>query len=128
MAISKQFITAISNYKGIKLLTRLRVGLSHFCEHKYKHSFQDSLNLICNCGKDIETSSHYLLHSSDSLPERMTLLNTISCFVPNISDLNNAKLTEILLCGKEDYDNFNNASILDATINCLIETKKFNAQ
>ena len=97
MAISKQFITAISNYKGIKLLTRLRVGLSHFCEHKYKHSFQDSLNLICNCGRDIETSSHYLLHSSDSLPERMTLLNTISCFVPNISDLNNAKLTEILL-------------------------------
>ena len=40
------------NPKGIKLLTRLRVGLSR--EHKFKHSFQGTLNPICNCGEDIE--------------------------------------------------------------------------
>ena len=33
------------NPKGIKLLTRLRLGLSHLFEHKFKHSFQDCLNL-----------------------------------------------------------------------------------
>ena len=33
------------NPKRVKLLTRLRLGLSHLCEHKFKHSFQDSLNL-----------------------------------------------------------------------------------
>ena len=26
------------NYKGIKYLTRLRVGLTHLCEHKFKFS------------------------------------------------------------------------------------------
>ena len=116
------------NPKGIKLLTRLRVGLSHLREHKFKHSFQTTLNLMCNCGKDIETTSQYLLHCPDCLQERKTLLNTISCIVPNIFDFNNDQLTEILLYGKEDLNNINNTSILHATINYLIETKRFNAQ
>ena len=37
------------NPKGIKLLTRLRLGLSHLREHKFKHNFQDCLNPICLC-------------------------------------------------------------------------------
>ena len=32
------------NSQGMKFLTRLRLGLSHLREHKFKHSFQDSLN------------------------------------------------------------------------------------
>ena len=50
------------NPKGIKLLTKLRLGLSHLREHKFKHSFQDCLNPLCLCGNEIETSTHYLLH------------------------------------------------------------------
>ena len=33
----------VHNPHGIKLLTRLRVGLSHLREHKFRHNFQDSL-------------------------------------------------------------------------------------
>ena len=40
------------NPKGIKLLTRLRVTLSNLREHKFKHSFQNTLNPICNCDED----------------------------------------------------------------------------
>ena len=83
------------------------------------------LNPICNCGKDIETSPHYFLHCPDYLQERVTLFITVTCIVPTISDVNNAKETEILLYGKEDLDN---TSILDATINYLIETKRFDTQ
>ena len=50
------------NLKGIRLLTRLRLGLSYLREHKFKHSFQDCLNPLCFCGNEIETSTHYLLH------------------------------------------------------------------
>ena len=64
-----QFIRPISNsflnchnLKGIKLVTRLRSGLSHLREHKFKHSFQDSLNPICRCGADVESCVHYLPH------------------------------------------------------------------
>ena len=72
----------VYNHKGIKLLTRLRIGLSQLRKHKFKCSFEDTLNPICNCGKDIETTSHYLLHCPDYLQERKTLLNTISCIFP----------------------------------------------
>ena len=106
----------------------MRDDLSHFRKHKFKHSFQDTLNPICNCGEDIETSSHYLLHCPDYLQERMTLLNTVSCIAPNIFDFNNDQLSEILLYGKEGLDNNNNTNILDTTINYLIETKRFDAQ
>ena len=105
----------------------MRVGLSHLCEHKFKHSFQDTLNAICNCSQDIEPISYYLLHCTDYLHERKTLLNTASCIVPNILNFNNDQLTEILLYGKEDLDNINNTRIWEATINYLIETKRFNA-
>ena len=40
------------NPKGIKLLSPQRLGVSHLRECKFKHILQDSLNPICNCGKD----------------------------------------------------------------------------
>ena len=49
------------NPKGIRLLTRLRLGLSQLREHKFKHSFQDCLNPLCFCGNDpLPTSLSYL--------------------------------------------------------------------
>ena len=34
---------------GIKYLTRLRLGLSHLNEHKFRHNFQDYVNPLCFC-------------------------------------------------------------------------------
>ena len=58
----------------------------------------------------------------------MTPLNTTSCIVPNVSDFNKDQLNEILLYGKEDFDNINNTSVVDATTKYLIETKGFDAK
>ena len=65
--------------RGIKLMWwLLRLGLSHLREHKLKHSFQDSLNPFCSCGKDeVEISTHYLLHCSNYSEKRLAFLNTI---------------------------------------------------
>ena len=60
------------NLKGLKLITRLRIGLSHLQFHKFKHSFQDTLNSICNCGT-VETTVHYLLHCPNFSNERLIL-------------------------------------------------------
>ena len=35
-----------SKAKEIKMVTRLRLGLSHLREHKFKHSFRDTLNSL----------------------------------------------------------------------------------
>ena len=63
----------------------------------------------------METTSHYFLHCPDYLQERVILLNSFSCIVPNIFDFNNDQLNEILLYGKEDL--YKHTSIFDATIN-----------
>ena len=49
--------------QGIKFPTRLRLGLSYLREHKFKYSFQDSLNPLCKCSNQVESTTHFLLHS-----------------------------------------------------------------
>lgn len=48
--------------KGIKFLTRCRLALNHLRQHVFKQSFQDTVNPICRCSNDIETTVNYLLH------------------------------------------------------------------
>ena len=63
------------NLKGIRLITRLRLELSHLREHKFKYNFQNCLNPLCSCGlRRIESTSHFLLycpifHDKRHLPE-----------------------------------------------------------
>ena len=52
----------INNPYGLKLLTRLRLGLSHLRYHKFWHNFHDCINPICVFGLEIETTTHFLLH------------------------------------------------------------------
>ena len=46
----------------IKLLTRLRQGLSHLRDHKFRHCFQDTLNPLCDWGNDTEIITNFFLH------------------------------------------------------------------
>ena len=43
----------------IKLLTRLRLGFSHLCGHKFRHNFEDTLNTLCSCSIETETTLHF---------------------------------------------------------------------
>ena len=116
------------NPRGIKLLSRLRLGLIHLREHKFKHSFQDSLNPFCSCGKgEVETRSRYLLHCSSYLEERLALLNTIKNIDVSILQQRDSKFTGILLFGDTSFDNNKNTFILDATIDYIISTGRFDA-
>ena len=63
------------NPKGLKFITRLRLGLSR--EHKFKHSFQDRINPLCSCRIDIGSTEHFLLHCPQFVNERRTLQSTI---------------------------------------------------
>ena len=62
---------------GLKLLTRLRVNLSHLREHKFRHNFLDTLNPLCCCSLEIESTNHYLLCCSFFTTIRKTLLDNI---------------------------------------------------
>ena len=115
------------NPKGIKFLSRLRLGLSHLGEHKFKHSFQDSLNPFCFCGKgEVETSSHYLLYCSLYSNERLAFLNAIKNIDMSILQQSDPKLTNVLLFGDTSFDNNKNTFIFNATIDYIISTGRFD--
>ena len=112
---------------GIKLLTTLRVELSQLREYKFKNSFQDTLN-------PIRTLLIRYVIVAKILKLHLITLFTVQTFYkkgrPSWTQsvvLLPIFLIEIILHGKEDLDNINNTSILYATIDCLIETKRFNA-
>ena len=111
------------NLRGVKLLTILRLGLSHFYERKFKHGFQDTLNPICSCGNDMETSAHFLIHCPHYSNERSTFLNTIRNINRNIFDKNDLQITETLFYGDSFYDK-SNTLILNATIDFPFVAKR----
>ena len=52
----------IKNPYGLKLLTRLPLGISHLHYHKFRDNFKDFINPICVYGLEIETATYFLLH------------------------------------------------------------------
>ena len=112
--------------KGIKLITRLRLGLSHLREHKFLHNFQDTLNPICSCGDDIETTVHYLLHCPNYLDERRTLLDNLRSIGENIQDKNDSQISELLLFGVSSNNDASNTCVLNATIQFISATRRFD--
>ena len=108
------------NPKGIKFLTRLRLGLSHLREHKFK----DGLN--CSCDQNIETLTHFLLHCSNYSNERLTFLNIIRNIDSKILSKNDLKVTETLLYGDSSYDHTKNTLIMNATMEFLFASKRFD--
>ena len=114
------------NPKRVKLLTRLRLGLRHLREHKFKHRFLDSLNPICGCDQDIEKSANFLLHCCNYSNERIIFLNIIRNIDGKILDKNDLEVTETLPYGDCTSDDTNNALIMNVTTEFLIASKRFD--
>ena len=60
----------INNPLELKLLTRLRISFSHIKEHKFKHNFQDSVEPLCSCGNNIESTVHFFLYCPNFITQR----------------------------------------------------------
>ena len=78
-------------------MVRLRLGLSHLREHKFKYNFQNCINPLCSCGMDIGSTSHFFLHCSSFYDKRITLMGTLSKIDCKLIETNESSLTETLL-------------------------------
>ena len=115
----------VYNPKGLRLITRLRIGLSNLRHHKFKHNFKDTLNPYCSCDNiSIEDCCHYLLHCPLFAHDRCRLftdLQNLIHFLP-LSD----KIKEmILLYGYKSFDTNLNTAIIEKTITYIINTERF---
>ena len=113
------------NCKGIKYLTILCLGLSDLHEHNFKHSFQDTLNLFCSCGLDIETNMHFFPYCPLFSNQRCTLLSTVNDIDSSLTNTDDTILTDIFLFVKASLDITANTLILNTTMNYIISTNRF---
>ena len=113
-------IFRVHNAKGIKLSTRLRVGFSHFKEHKFRDNFEDAINPLCSFGNFVKSTGHFFLHCTDFSNQRLTLINKMKDFDKRIFDKNDSLINQSLLFGDEKLSVTDNKSILEATIWFLI--------
>ena len=116
----------INDSKGLTLLTRLRLGLSHLGDHKFRHNFQDCVSPMCSCGQDIETTTHFLLHCPDHRCAKKTLFHKINQVSGNILRQSDSTITKILLFGDIKLDFETNKILLMSTIEFILLTERFS--
>ena len=115
----------VHNPHGIKLLTRLRVGLSHLREHKFRHNFQDSLDPFCNCSQHFETTIYFFLHCSNYSNQRKTLFEKSVNIKRSLLYQNDSIIVKTLLFGSNGHNNEENAWIIKSTIEYIITPERF---
>ena len=116
----------IHNPVGIKLLTRLRLGLlSHLNEHRFNHKFQNFTSLKCVCSFENESTTHFFLHYHFYILIRASLFDKLEEIVNNIQKLSDQTVTKMLLYGSPNLKGNQNSQILECTIKYIMDSKRF---
>ena len=86
------------NYSvGVKLLTRLRLGVSHFRQHKFKHGFRGIVNPFCPCSIEAEATTQYFLRCHFYNANRYALINELNESHSSFPTLNENKFINLIL-------------------------------
>ena len=123
---SENKILNIHDQVGIKLLTRLRLGLSHLREHKFWHNFEDILNPLCSCFTEGETTLYCFILCQFFNDIRETLMNDLMNTNRSLPSLSKDKLISILLYGSNAFDIKKNLKILICTIQFIKDSYIFD--
>ena len=123
---SPNHIYKIHDPLGLKLLTRLRLSLSHLNEHRFNHNFDSCINPLCSCSLEVESTKHFFLHCHHYTNIRKTLLNTVEMIDGSILNVSDDDLIEILLFGNCKFSLEENSSIIKASINYIKNSKRFD--
>ena len=101
---------------GIRLLNRLRLGLSRLREHKFSYNFADTLNPLCSCSLETEDTEYYFLRCQNNLSFRTTFMNDSNNINTAIASLNSYDLLRVILYGDESFNKETNCKMLTASI------------
>ena len=111
--------------EGLKVLTRLRVGLSYLSAHRFYHNFQECLNPLCSCSVETEDTTYYLLHCRYSSNQRPDLMNSVNSVIQNFEFMSENNKKDLLLFGDSRFDENKNKVILEATITFIKKSERF---
>ena len=69
------------------------LGLSYLNENKFQHSFNDTINPICNCEGNSESINHFFLHCPEYCKARQNLFDNIQSIAKMLLSQNESSST-----------------------------------
>ena len=120
-------IFSIYDPLGFKLLTRLRLQFSHLNEQKFRHSFGDTINAICACGSEVETTEHFLMRCHLYSQQRLELFENLKKVDSSFLNLKVKGKVNFLSYGSQSATSKSSShDILKFVIKYIKETARFD--
>ena len=108
-------------------LPALRLQFNHLNEHKFRHGFEDTINTMCGCGSEVETTEHFLLRCHLYSPQGLELLENLLKVDASFLNLNVKDKVDFLLYGSQSaISKSSNHEILKFVMNYVKETGHFD--
>ena len=117
--LSLSCLFKVSDSLGIKLLTRLPLGLSHPREHKSNVNFQDTINPPCSRSLESESTSHFFLRCQNFTDVRKCPMNELIKIDSCILTQDEKSFTKLILYGDDRYGSKTNKNVILASINSI---------
>ena len=119
-------VFGIFNPLGLELITRLRVRLSHLNEHRFNHNLNDYINPLSTCSLDTESTIHYFLYCNYYNSARIFFLNDLNSVDRTLLNLSDLSLVNVLLYGSPQFDDSQNAFVLNSSIKYILISERFS--
>ena len=119
-------IYGIHHPLGLKLLTRLRLGLSHLDKHRFKHNFKNCTNPLCTCSLEVESTKHFFLHCHYYSALRISFLNDLDNISPQSALFPEDVFVKTLLYVNPILDENDNQEILETSIRYILSSNRFS--
>ena len=104
----------------------MRLGLSHLNKHKFSHGFLDTVNPMCSCNSEEESTTHFLLRCPNYNQQRLVPMNEAVIIYPDISFLNENEIVKTLIYGNNLLSAQLNRKLISATINYIKLSERFD--
>ena len=114
------------NHIGIKYITRIRLGLSHLREHKFKPAFRIHQILYVTVVIMLNPLFIFFLHCPLYSNQPRTILHSLVNIHHTLLGNTDFSLTQILLFGNATFNAIENTKIINLTIDIVLSTKRFD--
>ena len=102
------------------------LGFSHFSKHKFGHNFAVSLNPLCSCSLETESTLYFFLRCQNYITLPTALMIDLKNTNDAIMSLNESELRHVSLYWNKKFDNNININILTATIKFIKDSERFD--
>ena len=122
-------LTSVLEFLDLKMVEQFQIQflgfleLSDLNEHEFKFNFQNSLNPLCSCSLEVQSTIHFFLNCHFFEKIWQILLEIVEKIFKDISHFNVELLVMQIMHGSWSYRFEENNEIINTCIQCVLDTE-----